>query len=232
MLVRKLALPLVLLALALAAPTAAHAAALPLMKGLENPGQLADLIEDSLKEDAEGNGLLDAEHCTKSDATRCATPNHYFDGIRKDHPESKIGSVAELPMYLRSLEARPGLPGRWRMSRLLVAIVGDTVNVRYDAEGWSRAFRQGENAWVDINTGEQILAGDCGNVVGALIAPPRLVVRKRPPRPRRPVAFAAPPPAPLAPPPAFYRSSRPDFGTFPRAVCPPEQPRCRKQGGF
>ena len=92
----------------------------------------------------------------------CATAHNYFGGIQEAHPSAKLGNIAELPRYLRSLVKQPAPAGEWHLSRLLVR--GDTHT--YDATGWKRAFLHGEQVWVDINTGELILAGDCGNVVG------------------------------------------------------------------
>ncbi len=152
-----------LLALALAAltnPAFTAGTGMPMMKGLKNPTELAALVESSLKSDSTGRKLLDPARCKKNGS--CATAHDYFYGIQTKHPSAKLGDIAELPRYLRSLTKQPAPAGEWQLSRLLVR--GESYT--YDAEGWKRPFLQGESVWVDTNTGEPILAGDCGNVVG------------------------------------------------------------------
>lgn len=133
---------------------------MPMMKGLKSPTELATLVEQSLKSDPTGNKLLDPARCKKNGS--CATARDYFGGIQSEHPSAKLGDIAELPRYLRSLQKQSAPAGEWHLSRLLVH--GDTHT--YDAKGWKRPFLQGESVWVDINTSELILAGDCGNVIG------------------------------------------------------------------
>jgi len=208
--VRKLiswALPL---AVVLAITTSAFAAGVPLMKGLKDADELAGLVEKSLKRDAWGNSQLDPDRCQKNGS--CATPNHYFTGIRKKHPSAKLESVGELPRYLRSLEKKSAPTGVWQMSRLLV----NGEDIRYDDTGWKRPFHKDEVAWTDLNTGETILAGDCGNVVGELV---KQVARRVPPPARR---FAVIPQLPTrsAPPVAVPSAIYPVFGRVPRAFCP------------
>jgi len=151
------------LALAIAAlANSAFAAGtgMPMMKGLKNPTELATLVENSLKSDPTGKSLLNPARCKKDGS--CATAHDYFFGIQTAHPSAKLGNIAELPQYLRSLVKQSAPAGEWHISRLLVR--GNTHT--YDAKGWKRAFLQGESVWVDVNTGELILAGDCGNVIG------------------------------------------------------------------
>lgn len=137
---------------------------MPMMKGLKSPAELATLVEASLKRDPKGSVQLDPARCNRDGS--CATARDYFDGIRTAHPSAKLGDIAELPRYLRSLVAKPAPQGtRWHMSRLLVSGTSHT----YDAIGWTRAPLAGEQFWYDVNTGEPILAGDCGNVVGAKV---------------------------------------------------------------
>lgn len=204
-LILALALPLVV---ALATVTSAFAAGVPLMKGVKDADELATLVEKSLARDSWGNSQLDADRCRKNGS--CATPNHYFNGIRQKHPSAKLENLNELPQYLRSLEKKPGPAGVWQMSRLLVS--GD--DVRYDAAGWKRPFHKDEVAWMDLNTGETILAGDCGNVVGELI---KRIVRRVPPPARR---LAAIPPV-RRDLPAVASPVYPIFGRIPEAFCPP-----------
>jgi len=163
------------LAMALANPTYAAGTGMPMMKGLKNPTELATLVERSLASDPTGKKMLDPARCKKNGS--CATAHDYFFGIQLAHPSAKLGDIADLPRYLRSLVKQPAPAGEWHISRLLVR--GGTHT--YDAKGWERAFLQGESVWVDVNTGELILAGDCGNVIGDGPAKPQ-------PKPR-PIVF-------------------------------------------
>ncbi len=149
------------LAMALVGPAYAVGTGMPMMKGLENPDELATLVDRSLANDSTGKKQrLDPAQCRKNGS--CATAHDYFFGIKTAHPSAELGNIAELPRYLRSLVKQPAPDGQWHISRLLVR--GDKHT--YDAKGWKRAFLQGESVWVDVNTGEPILAGDCGNVIG------------------------------------------------------------------
>lgn len=153
------------LALAIAALVAgavqAAGTGMPMMKGLKSPTELASLVEQSLASDPTGKKLLDPARCKKNGS--CATAHDYFYGIGLAHPSAKLENIAELPRYLRSLVQQPAPAGKWHLSRLLVRGSAHT----YDAKGWERSFLQGEKVWGDVNTGEPILAGDCGNVIGA-----------------------------------------------------------------
>ncbi len=145
---------------ALANPAFAAGTGMPMMKGIKSPTELATLVERSLASDPTGNTLLDPARCKKNGS--CATARDYFFGIQSAHPSAKLGNIAELPQYLRSLVKQSAPAGEWHISRLLVR--GNTHT--YDAKGWKRSFLQGESVWVDVNTGELILAGHCGNVIG------------------------------------------------------------------
>ncbi|MFA6415023.1 MAG: hypothetical protein WC217_00465 [Candidatus Paceibacterota bacterium] len=145
---------------ALASPAYAAGTGMPMMKGIKSPTELAALVEQSLASDPAGNKLLDPVRCKKNGS--CATARDYFGGIQLAHPSAKLGDIAELPQYLRSLTKQSAPAGEWHISRLLVR--GDKHT--YDAKGWKRAFLQGESVWVDVNTAEPILAGHCGNVIG------------------------------------------------------------------
>ena len=180
---------IVLIAAALWSP-AAHAAGnikhhtgMPLMEGVKTPTDLAALVERSLKADKTGRRILDRKLCKATGS--CSTARDYFIGIKMVHPDAHLGTIAELPRYLRSLVRQPPPKGEWQMSRLLVK--GDSH--RYDATGWHRAFLKGEAAWYDVNTGEPVLAGACGNVVGKRYAPPHVAVTT-PPKPCATVEYA------------------------------------------
>ncbi|MDP2651749.1 MAG: hypothetical protein Q8O94_01290 [bacterium] len=136
---------------------------MPMMKGLENPTELATMVDSSLKSDPTGKALLNPARCKKDGS--CATAHDYFYGIQLAHPSAKLGNIAELSRYLRSLVKKPAPSGEWYISRLLVRGEKHT----YDAKGWHRAFLKDESVWVDPNTGELILAGDCGNVIGVAL---------------------------------------------------------------
>ena len=123
--------------------------------------------------------LRDPTSCKKDGSS--ATAYDYFHGIQRAHPSAKLGNIAELPRYLRSLVKQSAPEGEWYLSRMLVRGEKHT----YDHAGWKRTFFKGEAVWDDPNTGEHILAGDCGNIV----AP-------RPIKPEVPVTAPAPQPTP------------------------------------
>jgi hypothetical protein len=151
---------LALVLTALASPAYTAGTGMPMMKGIKSPTELATLVEQSLAGNPTGKTLLDPARCKKNGS--CATAHDYFFGIQSAHPSAKLGNIAELPQYLRSLVKQSAPAGEWHISRLLVR--GNTHT--YDAKGWKRAFLQGESVWADVNTGELILAGHCGNVIG------------------------------------------------------------------
>lgn len=157
----------VMLALAMALANVAIGAGtgMPMMRGLKDPTVLADLVDRALARDSTGHSLLDSARCKKDGS--CATAHDYFHGIQVAHPSAKLGDIADLPRYLRSLAKQPAPAGEWYMSRLLVKGEKRT----YDHMAWHRAFFKGEDAWADVNTGEFVLAGFCENVVGALKSP-------------------------------------------------------------
>lgn len=132
------------------------------IKDNEKAGSLlAGRISEALARDPSGNGVI-AGH-------PCSTPNHYFNAIRSYHPNASLGSVGELPNYLRQLKYEShGPSGSFPMSRILQS--GNTCTL--DLKGWSRSFHTGEGAWHDPSTGDTILAGDCDNVVGGTAPPP------------------------------------------------------------
>lgn len=142
---------------------------MPMMKGLKSPTELATLVERSLKSDPTGKRLLDPARCKKDGS--CATAYDYFYGIGLAHPSAKLDSIAELPRYLRSLVKKSAPTGEWYMSRMLVKGAKHT----YDHAGWKRAFFKGEVVWDDLNTGEHILAGDCGNIVAPVPIKPKVL---------------------------------------------------------
>jgi hypothetical protein len=157
----------ILLALAFAALAniALAGTGMPLMKGFKSTTELASLVEKSLATDSTGNKVLDPVRCKKSGS--CATAYDYFFGIKSMHPNVQLNEISELPRYLRSLKKNPAPAGEWQVSRLLVK----GGSHKYDATGWHRAFFKGEAVWFDLGTGEPILAGDCGNIVGVLVQP-------------------------------------------------------------
>lgn len=155
-----------------ASPVQAAGTGMPMLKSMASPLELAKYVEDSLKVDSTGNKILDLERCKKNGS--CATARDYFIGISKAHPSAKLGSITELPRYLRSLVMQPAPKGQWYMARLLVK--GNQH--KYDGTGWHREFFEGEVVYDDPNTGEHILASACGNVVGVLFKqePPRVAL--------------------------------------------------------
>lgn len=116
---------------------------------------LSGLIIESLERISNGSGMIQGSECT--------TPNHYFEAIKKYHPSAVINSVDELPAYIRGLHQQKmsDVSAPRKLSRILFS----KSECKLDLEGWSREIRPDESVWVDPNTGEIILAGDCMNVV-------------------------------------------------------------------
>lgn len=136
----------------------------PLMKNIGSPDKLAVLVESALKTDPTGNSHLNEEMCRKLGS--CASAYSYFYGIRTTHPDtaSRLKKVSDLPKYLRSLRRNPAPSGDWLMSRILIS---HNNKRSYDYGTWHRTFHLGEAVWDDPISGDHILAGDCGNVVGS-----------------------------------------------------------------
>lgn len=140
---------------ALLVANSAFPAGMPMMPRVGNE-VLATRIQELLKQDPSGSRKLKGS---------LATPENFFDAIREYHPSANLNDLGELAEYIRSLVKRPAPEGRYRMARILSTKNGGKL----DLEGWTRAFLPGEQAYYDPNTGEPILAGDCGNVVGKRI---------------------------------------------------------------
>lgn len=141
-------------------PSVCFSAGLPFYKAKPIERQnlnevLSTLIQKSLEEDPSGNKPISAKYTT--------TPNFFLEAIQKNHPSAKLGSIEELSQYIRSLEkkASPKDDKKHQLAR----IVQDKKGRYLDFEGWKRKFYSDELVWFDINTGEDILAGYCANVI-------------------------------------------------------------------
>ena len=129
---------------------------------------VANLVTESLRRDPSGNGYVRG--------TPCLTPNHLYNAIKRAHPSVAPPSVAELPAFLRTLVLRraraEGFTGRYTMSRMLCERAETSRPADEVDWGAAREFRLNEYAWFHPNSSAPIMAGDCGNVVLAPIAPP------------------------------------------------------------
>jgi hypothetical protein len=153
-------------ALVLGVSAPAHArAGQPMMYELgENANVvLAGLIEEALRVDPEGNSVIRGSPCT--------TPKHFFDAIKYYHPNVRLDQVSDLPGYVRSLVRRnahtAGFTGEYRMSMMVCEHPGTPeATGTLELESVTRSYLADEAVWVDPNTGEAVLAGNCSNVNG------------------------------------------------------------------
>jgi hypothetical protein len=129
----------------------------PLMKGLKDNYELADLIHASLQRDPSGNGKLDAARCRLNGS--CATPNDYLTAIQTTHPKAGLQNVSQLEQHIRALvkiDLRSN--GEFYSARM----VGNKLDV---SSGFHRKLEPGEFVYEDTQTGEDELLGNCGNVM-------------------------------------------------------------------
>lgn len=138
----------------------------PFLKGVSSPQQLADIIEQQLKDDATGTVMIDPRRCKEVDGS-CAAPIDYLEMFKVDDPAAGLTSVKQLPAYLRKLEIRDAPKGRYWMACL--------KQTRTSRTGWealhnciARAAKPGEKFWVNPETGRPVLAEDCTNPIGQL----------------------------------------------------------------
>lgn len=150
-----------------------HAAGLPMMNEITPANKaniiLAQLIAKSIEQDPFGEAVIEGSKCT--------TPNHFLEAIKSYHPEALLENVAELPVYIRSLQSRPVPPVEFQMSRILYSRNGDVDKCVLDINGWTRTVDNPELAWFDSNLGKPVLAGNCSNVIGDTVVDKKLTPR-------------------------------------------------------
>lgn len=155
-----------LVSFAMLAQTVTVAAAAPVgnpfLRGMDNPTELASVIEAGLLRDPSGTQRLDPVQCRRNGS--CASANDYLQTLWAYNPglRARVPNVAALPAYLRSLEERNAPAGRHWMACLKA-----TRGVyRPVLDCLARPFHRGETAWVDPITGKAVFARDCTNPVG------------------------------------------------------------------
>lgn len=162
---------ILLVSLAMLAQTASMAYAAPVgnpfLRGMDNPTELANVVESGLRRDPSGTRQLDPAQCRRNGS--CASANDYLhtlwaynSGLR-----ARVPNVAALSAYLRSLKERDAPAGRYWMACLKA-----TRGVYHPVtDCLVRSFHRGEKAWVDPVTGKVVFARDCTNLVGRPDAP-------------------------------------------------------------
>lgn len=119
----------------------------------------ADLVQQSLARKADGTAAISDELCRT--ANSCATPLEIYTAIKQKHPDVMLGSLSELPGYMRSLiKVENPKPGARIVGRVLVE--GNTRTLDW---GMHREPFPQEVTWNDPNTGEEIFMGNCFNVI-------------------------------------------------------------------
>ncbi len=121
---------------------------------VSSPKVLAERIRESLTKDANGNVRVRGAN---------TTPVGFLTAVQK--AGGAVDGVQALPLYLESLIERDMPSGMLTMSRVkYTRDAAGTEQFVLDVEkGFTREAHQGERGWFDPNTGNFILAGDCGN---------------------------------------------------------------------
>jgi hypothetical protein len=146
------------LAIFAALPFTARAANQPFVLGLhgENSAkQLSALIAASMAKDPSGNAPLQPKECRLHGA--CATPNMYFDEIKRFHKSANLNSREELAKYVGGLACHKADPGVRYVDRL--DSTGKVVLTTHP-----RSPHKDEYVCQDTTTSEEIFMTDCGNV--------------------------------------------------------------------
>lgn len=136
----------------------------PFFKGLENPGQLADLIAANLKQDNSGNTKLDSKACRTPGNGSCARPLDYLESVKEADPKGTVAlkTVADLPAFLRTLRKESAPPGRYILACLRPIGGGNYKQVLGCTE---RPFKPGETIWVNPVSNRPLFASDCTNPI-------------------------------------------------------------------
>lgn len=132
--------------------------------GLETPSELADLVEANLREHPDGRTMLDAARCRANGS--CAAPINYLESFQQKDPHGGW-TLANMAQKMRTLRLDCDMDGIYQMDRIRVA-PGSSLGTT-DLNGMSRAFADGECAWVNPDTGQPVLAENCTNPVGVRV---------------------------------------------------------------
>lgn len=156
-----------ILSAALAVPMAANAATgKAFMHGIQNPEQLAKMIEVSLIKDSTGKSLLDPAKCDNDGS--CGSAFTFLEGLQK-HPAGKhLTDVAQVPGFLRTLKEKDAPSGEYWISCLK-----PSAPVKVASKGvyhvvmhcLSRTFKPGWKVWVDPKTDLIVFDQFCTNPV-------------------------------------------------------------------
>jgi len=131
--------------------------------GAQTPQELAGHVEEALARDSTGRTMLDAAKCRRDGS--CAAPVNYLESLQAHDPHGGW-TLENMASKMRSLRLDCDVDGVFQMDRIIwtSGSLGRT-----DVGGMSRAFLEGECAWVNPETGRPVLAEDCANPVGQRI---------------------------------------------------------------
>ena len=132
----------------------------PFLSGGGDMTKVADMVELSLSKNSSGTSAISEKLCKERRA--CITPLELFTQIKLQHPDVGIGNdVGGLPSYLRTLvKNEHPKAGKRTVGRVVVKNGKRTMDY-----GYSREPAPGEVVWTDVNTGEEVLMGNCLNTI-------------------------------------------------------------------
>lgn len=136
----------------------------PFFKGLESPGELADLIDANIKKNSSGRTKLDAKACRTPGNGSCARPIDYLETVKEADPIGTVHlkTVADLPAFLRTLREEPAPSGRYVLACLRPIGGGNYKAVLGCTD---RPFKLGESIWVNPVSNRPLFASDCTNPI-------------------------------------------------------------------
>jgi len=127
----------------------------PFLRGVKSPAELASKMETSLASDSTGRSIIDPERCKRDGS--CARPADFLEMFQKSDPQAHLGTVWQVPGFLRTLQVAPAPQGEYWM-----ACLKGSHPVLHCL---SRRFKLGEKAWINPATHRVVLASDCTNPV-------------------------------------------------------------------
>lgn len=124
-----------------------------------DPSVLADHIDESLKNDQSGKGPIHGANINPLEYLEAvnAVPRRYSEPEETGKYSPTVGTVGDLPAYLRTLKSGPMPKGKVS----LAGVCEGKLTLRTH-EGSGREAHLGEVGWYD-QRGDLILAGDCMN---------------------------------------------------------------------
>lgn len=132
------------------------------------PTELAGIIRVGLNEDR--SGMTKVRPAQPGDQAN-ATPMQWFCALKARDPRAtNLASVADLPGYLEALVARDPP----RDDRMRSGCITPSGKVLLDCV--VRAFRRGEQVWVNAQTAVSVIQQDCANVIKGPEFPERCYV--------------------------------------------------------